>query len=218
MKSGKRFLCLLLAMAMMIVGFPMEEVHASIASEAKSFEIGQKLTDTFADGETISYKFVLKKKTTVKFEGTFDSNYNQNITLYKKDGTELWVDSTASGDWTENKVEDKWKLKKEIELAKGTYYVTVNNHSGNAFTYTLKTSSKEVKKVSKMKIKVKLGESLSLADIIDLDGNIKWSTANKKKVSVTEDGVIEGKKKGKTVITAYSKSQKEKILITVNVK
>lgn len=216
MKGVKRFLCLFLAMAMMVAGIPMEVTYASLASEAKSFEIGQNLTDTFADGETISYKFVLAKKTTVTFEGLFDSQYNQNIALYKKDGTELWSDS--NNDWTENKLEGKKKLKKEIELAKGTYYVTVYNHSGNAFTYTLKTSSKEVKKVSKMKIKVKLGESLSLADLIDLDGNIKWSTANKKKVSVTEDGVIEGKKKGKTVITAYSKSQKEKILITVNVK
>lgn len=218
MKKIKKVGCMILVVVLMTVSISTTQVDASIASEAKNIEIGQKLTATFGNGETISYKFVLSKKSTITLSGYFKSNYDQNITLYKKNGYKIWSDSTSAGDWTENEVIDKWRLKKTITLAKGTYYIAVYNHSGRGFTYSLNTSSKEVKSVSKMSIKLKKGRSLSLGSIIDLDGKITWSSANKKVVSVTSKGKIKGLKKGKTVITAYSKSQKKKILVTVNVK
>ena len=94
MKKIKKVGCMILVVVLMTVSISTTQVDASIASEAKNIEIGQKLTATFGNGETISYKFVLSKKSTITLSGYFKSNYDQNITLYKKNGYKIQASKT----------------------------------------------------------------------------------------------------------------------------
>lgn len=80
------FVILTLVFVIGIVSNSTTEVKASIASEAKDARIGSTLKGSYNNGETKSYKITIDSKTKITISGSFLSNYNQDIYMYKKMG------------------------------------------------------------------------------------------------------------------------------------
>ena len=99
-----------------------------------------------------------------------------------------------------------------VKGAKAVCTITVSKNIVKTKKITLtnvKKSKVTIKKGKTFKIKVKLSPS-------DSTEAVKFSTSKKNIATVTQKGVIKGKKKGNCVITVKSGSKSKKILLTVN--
>ena len=118
--------------------------------------------------------------------------------------------------------------------ADGTCQVRAGSKLGNASITATCRSGREVVfriKVQKNKVKTKKIRtasktlSMSVGETLPLEvepypvtsvEKVKYSSGNKKVVSVSGRGILKAKKKGKTVITVKSGSRKIKVKVTVN--
>ncbi len=183
---------------------------------------------TYRDNCTQYYKFTLSRDMTLSIKTKLDNigvdgltiniyNAQKNsiinyLTEYEKNPYEYRIflskgDYYISLQYGYNTGSGKW-----YDLILSEYTATTNNTSNS------NTSSSEKKKqptLNKKTITIKKGKKVKLKVAYTYGEKIKWKSANTKIASVSKMGVVKGKKKGKTIITATVRGKKLKCKITV---
>ncbi len=157
------------------------------------------------------------------------------ITLQKKQKTTgLRITGLAKGDSMVSIESSNPKVVKvsKVKQAKGTCTLTAVNKGKATLTITLKSGlTKQIKvtvqtaKVKtkaitglKAKLSLKRGKSLTLKPVLEpftSQDKVKFSSSNKKVVTVTSKGKIKAKKKGKSIIKVKAGKKTVKVKVTV---
>lgn len=104
-----------------------------------------------------------------------------------------------------------------ITLPIGEYYFSVDNSTniGNhSFWYRAKLIEAQPK-LNKTTCSIKKGDTLKLRVTNFYENDISWKSSNKNIATVSESGLVRGKKKGRVVITAFVGGEKLKCKIVI---
>lgn len=176
-----------------------------------------------------------ESKATAKLQATISVNTKKVLLKTKQKTSAFAVSGMAKGDYVKSIVSDKDSVVKVSGVTsdghcklkagkkKGSAKLTITLASGLTKIVKVKvqtaavqtTTIKEVPKKLNLKVKESITLSPVLSPITSTD-KIKYSTSDKKVVTVTSKGVVKGKKKGKAKITITA--GKKKIVCTVIVK
>ena len=169
----------------------------SFARAAKKASIKQKKL-TVVVGKTKKIKVVHKNK---KRKYVFSTNRNKIATVSKS--------GVVRG-----KKAGKAVITVKANGKKRKVTVTVKKTKVNANSSVIVTLNKSLK-LSKTAVSIKKGKKFTIKKASGIKGKVKFVSANKKIASVSVNGVVKAKKKGKTTILIKTAKKTVKLKITV---
>lgn len=178
---------------------------------------GSPSSNTGQNGKTvIKAKTIKKVKQSKKIKtATVGKSVQLKVKLSPANATEKPV-------WTSSKpkVATVSQDGKVIPKKKGKTKITARIANGKKVTWKIKVKELKAKKISlKKKVTLYEGETLKLKAKLKPKGStakIKWKSSKKKVASVSKNGTVTARKKGKAVITAQlPNSKKAKCKVTV---
>lgn len=174
--------------------------------------------------EMIIYKVELPYTSYLNFKGDFYETTSLTVYVLDEKGVELDHDKNEDGDWTHDNTTNLNKMNfNSTALKKGTYYIKVANQMSGNLSYDIKYSVKVPAtkiKLNKSKLTLKKGKTFTLKAKLTpskTTDTLKWTSSNKKIVTVSKKGVVKAKKKGVAYVTATLTSGKQK-MVKVTVK
>lgn len=182
----------------------------SVCKKSETRTVGSKLTP-YLNLTSNSLKMKVKQKTTAfKVTGMANGDYVKSVVSSNKKVLKV------SG------VKSNGTFKLSAQKKKGTAKLTVTTAYGATKTIKVTVQTKAVKttKISGLskKVTLKKGKSVKLQPVIapvTSQDKITYKTSNKKVATVSNKGVVKGKKAGKAKITVKSGSKKYTVTIVV---
>ena len=182
----------------------------SVCKKSETRTVGSKLTP-YLNLTANSLKMKVKQKTTAfKVTGMAKGDYVKSVVSSNKNVLKV------SG------VKSNGTFKLSAQKKKGTAKLTITTAYGAKKTIKVTVQTKAVKttKISGLskKVTLKKGKSVKLKPVIapvTSQDKITYKTSNKKVATVSNKGVVKGKKPGKAKITVKSGSKKYTVTVVV---
>lgn len=180
----------------------------------QSISANSKITGNLLRNEVAVYKIDAKYNSYFYLTASsFDDPYAQNIELCNSYGECIDDDNISDGDWVKNSATGMYDLKFQTKtVKKGTYYIKIVNKNSGTIDYSIKLATKIPAtkiKLNKSKIILKKGKTYRLKATLTPKNStdvIKWTSSNKKIVTVSKKGILKAKRKGNVVIKAITTS------------
>lgn len=180
------------------------------------------LAGTLLRNELVIYKIQLLNTSYINFKGSFYEETSLTVYICDEKGVILDQDY-ALEDWKDDATTGLHKMNfNTMKLKKGTYYIRIVNQQNTSLSYSLKKTIKipaaSIKLNAKKLVltqgkKFQLKATLSPTQTTD---SVKWTSTDKKIVSVSSSGLVIAKKRGIAFIVATTTSGKQKqVKITV---
>ena len=236
--KAKKFLSILLSLAMAVTAFAAFAVNASaesIENSAKSVTNGKTYTTTLEKGSWVQSGKPVDYKITATKAGTLTLNitsYSKTvyINVYDKDGNNISEDShkVTTGSVNNGCIWDstmeKFVGKRMFPVKKGTYFIRIQRGDsyGNGkfivkFSFPSSSSDSSNIKINNLTLTMKVGDKIQLGTALSAstDDNVAWKSSKTSVAKVSATGLVTAKAAGTTTITATIGSSTQKIDIKV---